>query len=176
MMKRQVTNIDPNSLKLVVRKIRKNANVHSLAQASKNFREVANPELSRRHEKKKDAECNARMMYNNVCAHYEAVSTGEGFGNNNMGRADIVDYWSLQPHQHVVLLERQIRNPKRNIPSMSIRNKKVFYIKKNYANRMRRIRKYPAVYRKVRNKVAKCYVPKTNNFVPKTQEYPIIVN
>jgi hypothetical protein len=174
-----LTNVDSNALQVALRKIRKNANVRSLAQTSTQFRSVTNSELHRRHVEYKVAQKNARQMYDNLRAHYEAVSSGEGYGSNNMGVADTLAYWTLTPSKHAVLLKRQIRYPNRNIPSMKIKNRNVFYENNSYARRMRKIRKYPAVYRKERNSAAKNYLRSSNSNNSNTNRHrrqPMVVN
>jgi hypothetical protein len=93
-------------------------------------------------------------MYDNLRAHYEAISSGEGYGSNNMGVADTLAYWTLTPSKHAVLLKSQTR-------------------------RMRKIRKYPTVYRKERNSAAKIYLQSSNSNNSNTNRHrtqPIIVN
>ena len=160
-----LTNVNSNALQVALKKIRKNANVRSLAQTSNHFRSVANPELCRRHVDYNAAVNNARHMYDNLRAHYEVVSSGEGYGSNNIGVADTITYWTIAPSKHAVLLKGQNRNPKR------------------HARRMRKIRKYPEVYRKERNNVARIYLllNNSNNINAKrhrttSRTEPIIVN
>lgn len=177
--KMHLTNVDSNVLQMALRKIRRNANVLSFAQTSRQFKNATNSELHRRHVEYKAAQNNAQQMYDNLRAHYEAVSSGRGYGSNNMGVADTLTYWTLTPSKHAVLLKRQNCYPNRNIPSMNTKNSKIFYKNISYARRMRKIRKYPAVYRKERNSAAKNYLRSSNSNNSNTnrhQRQPMVVN
>tara|TARA_B110000285_G_scaffold227872_1_gene289892 strand:- start:410 stop:757 length:348 start_codon:yes stop_codon:yes gene_type:complete len=114
--------------------IQKNKNVKRLSQTSKHFQNMTRNELKKRHEMKLDAVDNALQMYINVIKHYNIKQ----YDSNNIGKVQTINYWTLNPKQHAKLLKdgNNINNNARN----------------------RRIRKYPAVYRKARNRAAHTYL------------------
>jgi len=148
-----LTNVDLNALQVVLRKIR-NANVRSLARTSTQFRSVTESELHRRRVQYNAAQKNARQMYDNLRGHYEAISSGEGYGSNTMGVADTLAYWTLTPSKHADLLRRYQNG------YLSMKRKKK---KKKNVRRMRQISKYPTVYSQERNNAAKNYLPSSNS-------------